>query len=429
MEEVHGVYLNCYIKKHNRPSMTIVYTTGVFDLLHHGHITILREAASLGDQLIVGVQDDDSVEAQKNRRPTMNVQERMRTLEALPFVHKCVPYHNIDQRPMLDQLKPHVMFQTEEWVAQSDRSHIISHLNEHNIRLVLFPIEKDMSSTEIKRRVLRNADFLRNDTEKLQHALRILPIDSLAVYEKHDPNRTPPLLKKIAADDAFFNPIVVAQKDDTMVLIDGANRIEALKELGMKSVLVNVVDYADDQAVELRNNVHFLRLDKKAFMSRLSNASIAFTVASQSEAIVALGAGEAAAIAKVADEWMVFAENGSAVDSVNALVDSYLGSCDVYRLSELAQHEEGFGVKIVFRTFTIDEIIALAKEGRWLNSGITWHKVKNSIVRFAVPLEKLQDADQLEEKNNWLQQQLAAKIANREIRYYPSNVYICNEWE
>ena len=60
--------------------MTLVYTTGVFDILHPGHISTLKRAREYGDKLIVGVQDDESVEKQKGRRPTLTCKERMMML-------------------------------------------------------------------------------------------------------------------------------------------------------------------------------------------------------------------------------------------------------------------------------------------------------------------------------------------------------------
>lgn len=72
------------------PDGTIVYTTGVFDMLHPGHLTILRRARELGDRLVVGVQEDSSVEAQKGVRPIMSTRERTTMLRALPFVDQVI---------------------------------------------------------------------------------------------------------------------------------------------------------------------------------------------------------------------------------------------------------------------------------------------------------------------------------------------------
>lgn len=133
--------------------MTTVYTTGVFDILHKGHINVLVNAKKLGDFLVVGVQDDDGVFQCKGRYPTLATGERVAQLESLPFVDKVIVYHHVDQRPYLDEIKPNVMIQGDDWPRTGDRTEVIHYLKEHDIKLVLIPYTKDISSSEIKRRV------------------------------------------------------------------------------------------------------------------------------------------------------------------------------------------------------------------------------------------------------------------------------------
>ena len=136
--------------------MIIIYTTGVFDLLHIGHIKILKRARALGDKLTVGVQDDDSVEEQKGERPILNSNERMAMLEALHIVDNTICYTNTDQLDMLDLIKPNIMVQGSDWEESSDRTTIKKYLNDNNIELVHFPYTKNLSTTEIKDRMYKN---------------------------------------------------------------------------------------------------------------------------------------------------------------------------------------------------------------------------------------------------------------------------------
>jgi len=62
----------------------IVYTYGVFDLLHYGHIRSLKQAQSQGDELIVGVFTDDVAENFK-RKPVLTLKERMTVLKELGY--------------------------------------------------------------------------------------------------------------------------------------------------------------------------------------------------------------------------------------------------------------------------------------------------------------------------------------------------------
>jgi D-beta-D-heptose 7-phosphate kinase/D-beta-D-heptose 1-phosphate adenosyltransferase len=72
---------------------TIVFTNGVFDLLHAGHIELLEFARSSGDCLIVGINDDDSVRRLKGEgRPVYPLEERMEVLAAVMYVDFIIPF-------------------------------------------------------------------------------------------------------------------------------------------------------------------------------------------------------------------------------------------------------------------------------------------------------------------------------------------------
>jgi len=76
-----------------RKNEKIVFTNGVFDLLHPGHIELLEFARSQGDVLVVGVNDDASVRRLKGeKRPIFPLAERMEVLAALECVDYVVPF-------------------------------------------------------------------------------------------------------------------------------------------------------------------------------------------------------------------------------------------------------------------------------------------------------------------------------------------------
>ena len=71
----------------------IVFTNGVFDLIHAGHIDLLEFARSSGDCLIVGINDDISVKRLKGEdRPLYPLAERMEVLEAIMYVDFIIPF-------------------------------------------------------------------------------------------------------------------------------------------------------------------------------------------------------------------------------------------------------------------------------------------------------------------------------------------------
>ena len=70
--------------------MTRVYADMVADLFHHGHVEFLRQARALGDELVVGVHSDATVESYK-RAPVMTADERLRVVAGCRYVDEVVP--------------------------------------------------------------------------------------------------------------------------------------------------------------------------------------------------------------------------------------------------------------------------------------------------------------------------------------------------
>ena len=86
-----------------------VFTNGVFDILHIGHLTYLEEARNLGDVLIVGVNSDASVKVNKgDKRPINSQKNRAEVLWGLKFVDYTVIFDEKTPEKLLDLLKPDI---------------------------------------------------------------------------------------------------------------------------------------------------------------------------------------------------------------------------------------------------------------------------------------------------------------------------------
>lgn len=95
--------LNRQLKKHEHRK--IVFTNGVFDILHPGHIELLEFAKSKGDLLIVGINDDQSVKRIKgNNRPIFSLKERMEVLKAIEYVDFIIPFSQDTPLELIQQL-------------------------------------------------------------------------------------------------------------------------------------------------------------------------------------------------------------------------------------------------------------------------------------------------------------------------------------
>jgi D-beta-D-heptose 7-phosphate kinase/D-beta-D-heptose 1-phosphate adenosyltransferase len=88
----------------------IVFTNGCFDLLHAGHISLLREAAHQGDVLIVAINSDASVQRLKGRdRPIITADERAAILAALACVDAVVTFDEDTPLEVLEEVRPDVL--------------------------------------------------------------------------------------------------------------------------------------------------------------------------------------------------------------------------------------------------------------------------------------------------------------------------------
>jgi len=99
---------------------TVVFTNGVFDLLHPGHVRYLQDARRLGDALIVGVNSDRSVRASKGPdRPINPEGERAEVLSSLGCVDLAVIFDEDTPHALISRVQPDVLVKGADWGADS----------------------------------------------------------------------------------------------------------------------------------------------------------------------------------------------------------------------------------------------------------------------------------------------------------------------
>ena len=93
-----------------------MFTNGVFDLLHPGHVRYLSGARQLGDALIIGVNADRSVRANKGpRRPINRAEERVEILLAMGFVDAVVVFDEDTPLAIITEIQPDVLVKGADW--------------------------------------------------------------------------------------------------------------------------------------------------------------------------------------------------------------------------------------------------------------------------------------------------------------------------
>jgi rfaE bifunctional protein nucleotidyltransferase chain/domain len=98
----------------------VVFTNGVFDVLHPGHIHSLKEARRLGDALVVGVNSDRSVRANKGPdRPINRAEARAEVLQGLLFVDAVVVFDEDTPLDLIARIEPDVLVKGADWSADN----------------------------------------------------------------------------------------------------------------------------------------------------------------------------------------------------------------------------------------------------------------------------------------------------------------------
>ena len=96
----------------------IVFTNGVFDLVHRGHVEQLEAAKAFGDRLVVGVNDDASVQRLKgNARPLASLEDRMVVLAALQAVDLVTSFDEDTPEALIEQIRPDVLVKGADYTV------------------------------------------------------------------------------------------------------------------------------------------------------------------------------------------------------------------------------------------------------------------------------------------------------------------------
>ena len=130
----------------------LVFTNGVFDLLHVGHVRYLTQARALGDALVVAINSDRSVRELKGPdRPVFAEAERAEILAALRNVDYVVVFDDISPRSLIGQLLPDVLVKGGDY--QIDEIHGREEVEAAGGKVISLPFVPGASTTSLIKRV------------------------------------------------------------------------------------------------------------------------------------------------------------------------------------------------------------------------------------------------------------------------------------
>jgi glycerol-3-phosphate cytidylyltransferase len=125
--------------------MNRVITYGTFDLLHYGHINLLRRARALGDYLIVGLSTDEFNLIEKQKKCYFSYEKRKNLLEAIRYVDLVIPETNWEQKSMdVDEYRIKTFVMGDDWEGKFD-------FLKEKCDVVYLPRTPEVSTSKIKR--------------------------------------------------------------------------------------------------------------------------------------------------------------------------------------------------------------------------------------------------------------------------------------
>jgi len=155
-----------------------VYCALSGDILHEGHINILKKANKLGE-VTVGLLTDEAIASFK-KLPHLNYKQRKIIIKNIKFVKKVVPQNTLDYRPNLLKLRPDYVMHGDDWkrgIQTKTRQQVIKTLKKWSGKLIEPIYTKNISSTKIKEKIFKvgtSPDTRRSKLKRLIEAKQIV---------------------------------------------------------------------------------------------------------------------------------------------------------------------------------------------------------------------------------------------------------------
>ena len=162
-----------------------VYVGLSADILHEGHINILKIANSYGD-VIVGILTDEAIATYKSI-PILNFETRKNILQNIKFVKKVVPQETLDYVKNLNIIKPHYVVHGDDWktgIQKKTRARVIKTLKKWSGKVIEPKFTKNISSSSIKSKILEMGFSPQNRVSRLNRLINSK--DIVRVLESHN---------------------------------------------------------------------------------------------------------------------------------------------------------------------------------------------------------------------------------------------------
>jgi len=270
--------------------------------------------------------------------------------------------------------------------------------------------------------------------------LRFVALDRMVLHEEDDPFRAKRMIISLNHDGKLRNPPLVVEHGDRYIVLDGATRTTALREMGYRDALVQIVDYYSG-AIQVGVWHHVLAgLSHNQLLATLADVDgVTLQSMDADAACNMLGTHEIVACVVMRNgQWFgVLCDDSKAdgnrqADLLCRLVAEYRGKTEVHRVVELdipalVKEYPQLTAVIAFPAFSPSQITQIAMNGSKVPMGITRHMVAGRALGMDVPLSMFTAAQSLEEKNVWLNDTILKRLQANKIRLYQEPVFVFDE--
>jgi hypothetical protein len=263
--------------------------------------------------------------------------------------------------------------------------------------------------------------------------------DDLLLHEEEDLERVARLIDRLSADGVLRNPPIVASLDGShrYMLLDGANRVSALRNLEVPHLLIQVEPYEESDLVISHWN-HVVRdieakiiVEKATSMPGVEVEEGELAVRgneSRPDYLCSIALSESKALHLRGK--LELRERATRLRELTQIYYHGPGRMDRVTHSDfpsLRQHYPHFGAVVLFPNFSKKDIREIAEGGERLPSGVTRILVPRRVLGFNLQLALLKSHLPLDEKRHWLQEAINEKVAEHKVRYYQEPTFVFDD--
>ena len=264
--------------------------------------------------------------------------------------------------------------------------------------------------------------------------LHMVGLDDVVLHEDPDMERVARLVDRFSADGVLKNPPVVARsKGFRRIVLDGANRVTALRKLGYSHVLVQELDLFDPG---LALDTWHHAIERLSAQELLDHAASIPGVTMEEENEDSQRSEPKLARFLFPTGKVVSLQGAEGLDKrvvqMHSLTKAYhrfayFDRVSYTRLEDLTRNYRNFSALLSFRSFSLEDLQELTHWDRRIPSGVTRVLLPKRALRFNIQLEMLRVGLSLEEKESWLQQTILERVGDKSIRFYKEPTFFFDE--